>query len=109
MTVYVLNTNQTATGPGQAVNAGNQGGSPNPPTQTVQVNLTGTGMVSATLSFQGSNDGVNYISVLPAITLSSGAAPQFASATYSNVWQLYRCNVTSITGTASSVTTYMAL
>ena len=108
MTVYVLNTNQSVIGPGQSVNPGNQAGSANPPTQTVQVDLQGTGLVSATLSLQGSNDGVNYISVVPAMTLSVAASPQFASATYQNVWQFYRCNVTALTGALSSVTTYMA-
>lgn len=108
MTVYVLNLNQKSLGPGQQVSPANQAGSANPPTQTLQINLVGTGAVSCSVAYQGSNDGIAFQNIAPVITIASAASPQYANATFNDTWQYYQATVTAIAGTNAAVSTYMA-
>lgn len=110
MTVYVLNSAQTATGQGQTVQPGPVGNIPSPPYQTVQVVAsTTTGNVSATVQVLGSNDGVNWSSLGTAVTIASGVSPQIGSVVLNSTYKFYAANVTAITGTGSAVTTLMSL
>lgn len=111
MTVYVLNKTQTVTGPGQIVpmTAQANGGWYNPPTQTFQAVVTGTGSVSATVQLNGSNDGVNWTAIGSGITITSGTSPQNGAQVSNTTYQYYQANITALTGTSASVTTTMAV
>lgn len=115
MSVYYLNGSpqggQIATGLGQIVpEIGKATGSlSNPPYQTFQAVVTGTGAVSASVTLQGSNDAVNWTNIGSALAVASGTAPQNAAVTTNTVWQYFQANVTALTGTGAACAVTMGI
>lgn len=70
-----------------------------------QVNLTGTGTVSVTAAIQVSNDNTNWIT---ATSLSlTGSGGDVDGATLDAGWAYARVTLSSITGTAATVTVFV--
>jgi hypothetical protein len=116
MTVFYLNGSptkgQTITGQGQTVPMNNFTplGSPNPPTQTVQVVATASsGTIAATVQPLGSNDGVSWTNLGTAITIVAGASPQVAGQVYNTTYQYFAANITALTGTGPNCTVTLAV
>ena len=75
------------------------------PDAAIQVLLTGTGAVTATVIIDVSNDGVNACATPAATITLSGASPQSDGfATQNASWKFVRLRVTAITGTGAAVT-----
>jgi hypothetical protein len=115
MSVYYLNGSnqggQTVTGVGQVVpEVGKATGSlSNPPYQTFQAVVTGTGTVSGSVTIQGSNDGINWTNIGSALAVASGTAPQNASVVTNTTYQYFQANVTALTGTGAGCTVTMGV
>jgi len=115
MSVYFLNGSkqggQTTTGVGQIVPEVIQATADgnNPPYQTFQAVVTGTGSVSASVTLQGSNDGVNWTNIGSALAVASGTAPQNAAVVTNTTYQYFQANVTALTGTSAACTVTMGV
>jgi hypothetical protein len=67
-----------------------------------QAAITGTGSVSATVTIQGSNDGVNWSTIGTAMSLS-GTGSDVKTTSAAIPWRLHRAVIASITGTGATV------
>lgn len=79
---------------------------PNSPASahSLQVVVNGIGLVSATVQFVGSNDGINFINYGSAVTVSSGQAPATAATSGTIPWTFIGAYITAISGTNAAVT-----
>ena len=73
------------------------------PFTVFQAIVTGTGAVTATVTIQGSNDGVNWGKTPLATLTLSGTTTDNDVATYTGPCKFIRANVTAITGTGATV------
>ena len=120
MTAYTLIGGATAVGaagtpsrqPYQVAQPGGGAGTrfQNPVNQSIQVVVTGSGNVSATVHWQVSNDGVNWFDypTVGTITVASGASPQQNNAAGNTPYQYFSAYVSAISGTNASVTATMS-
>lgn len=80
------------------------------PHATFQATVTGTGVVTATVDIEVSNDGVNAVdTVAGTITLSGTTVHSDGFTTQHSPWKYVRANVTAITGTDASVHVLMSV
>lgn len=79
------------------------------PNRGYQGIVTGTGAVTATLTFFGSNDGVNFGSTPFGTITLSGASPQ--SDTFASIanYRYIRVTTSNVTGTGATVTATVAI
>lgn len=85
------------------------GNVPSRPARCYQATVTGTGAVTATITFFGSVDGINYPATpFATVTLSGATAvtDNFASAA---AWPHIKCTTASVTGTEATVSAQVAL
>lgn len=74
------------------------------PSCTIQAIVTGAGAVTATVTIQVSNDGVNPLATAAGIITLSGTAPQSDGFTTSGApWKYIRAVVSNLTGTNATV------
>lgn len=77
------------------------------PMATFQATVSGTGAVTATVTIEFSNDGVNALStVAGTITLSGTTTSSDGFTTTDAPWKWWRANVTAISGTDATVQVY---
>lgn len=77
------------------------------PEATFQATVTGTGAVTATVTIEFSNDGVNALSTVGGtITLSGTTTSSDGFTTAAAPWKYWRANVTAISGTGATVQVY---
>lgn len=74
----------------------------------VQAVITGTGAVSATVTVQGSNNGVNWTTVGTAMSLSGSAADTKTQAV-DYPWAQIRAVSSALSGTGATVSAYLSL
>lgn len=80
------------------------------PHATFQATVTGTGVVTATVDIEVSNDGTNWLdTVAGTITLSGDTTHSDGFTTTSAPWKYVRANVTAISGTGASVDVVMGV
>lgn len=103
--IHDLTVNQTTTGVQKTVSLG-QWGVGSKTFQSVGSTTAATG--SATIAIEGSNNGVNWIS-LGNVNLTLGVTPTSQSLVYAYPWGYYRANVTAISGTGAKVSVFMAV
>ncbi len=72
---------------------------------SAQANVVGTGAVTATVNLQASLDGV-YFTTIKVFTLS-GTTSATDVALLDATFQIYRVNVSAISGTSATVTVYL--
>lgn len=70
--------------------------------------VTGTGAVAATVTFEGSLDGVNWQAIATALSLS-GASSDSESVVVNAVWPQVRAVLSGLSGTAAKVDAFLAL
>ncbi len=104
--VFVLAQDQTATGVSKQYAEYGQKGIYNKTFQSVGSVTAATG--SATIAVEGSNDGLNWVS-LGNVNLTLGTTVTTQSLTYTFPWRYYRSNVSALTGTGAKVSVFMAL
>lgn len=73
--------------------------------RTYQASVAGTGAVTATVIVEGSNDGVNFLT-LATITLSGTTSASDGFSSTAN-WPCVRARLTAISGTGAAVTVTM--
>ncbi len=77
------------------------------PEATFQAIVSGTGAVTATVTIEFSNDGVNPLTTAAGtITLSGTTVTSDGFTTTSAPWKWWRANVTAISGTSATVQVY---
>lgn len=76
------------------------------PYTTYQAVITGTGTVSATVTIQVSNDGVNPVNTSAGVITLSGSSGFSDGFTTAAPWGWHRAVVSSITGTSAAVQVY---
>ena len=69
--------------------------------------FTTAGAGAATIAIEGSNDGINWVS-LGNVNLTLGTAVTTQSLTYTFPWGYYRANVSALSGTGANVSVYAA-
>lgn len=74
----------------------------------VQAVITGTGALTATVTVQGSNNGVNWTTVGSAMSLS-GTTSDTKTQAVDYPWALLRAVSASLTGTGATVSAYLSL
>lgn len=80
------------------------------PEATFQATVTGTGAVTATVTIEFSNDGVNVLATVGGtITLSGTTTSSDGFTTTSAPWKYARANVTAISGTGATMQVYMGV
>ena len=79
------------------------------PTATFQAVVTGTGTVSATVTIEYSNDGINVCSTVGGTITLSGTTTSSDGFTSSSPWKYARANVTAVSGTGATVQVYMGV
>lgn len=79
------------------------------PYSTFQTTVVGTGAVSATVTFEVSNDGVYAVTTLLGTTTISGTTSASDGFTTQASWKYVRANVTAISGTSAAVTVVMGV
>jgi hypothetical protein len=75
--------------------------------RVMSADIKGTGSVSATVTFQGTIDGVNWFTDGSAITLS-GTTTANGSTTSTTPWAMIRAVITSISGTGAAINAWAA-
>lgn len=90
----------TGTGYSGPWNAGRKG--------MVQAIITGTGALTATVTVQGSNNGVNWSTIGSALSLS-GTTSDTKTQAVDNPWAFIRAISASLTGTGATVSAYLSL
>jgi len=80
------------------------------PDTAVQVTVTGTGAVSATVNVECSNDGVSALAT-PAgtITLAGTGSASDGFVTQNASWKFIRLNVTALSGTGATITATLGI
>ena len=76
--------------------------------RVMSADINGAGSVSATVTFEGSIDGVNWFTIGSAISLS-GTTTANGSTTSTVVWPLVKAVISTITGTGAAVDAWMAI
>lgn len=76
--------------------------------RVMTADINGSGSVSATVTFYGSIDGVNWFTIGSAISLS-GTTTANGSTTSLVPWPLVKATITSISGTDAAVDAWMAI
>lgn len=106
ITLFSGITTNTTIAPDKQVDSGNV---PARPSRTYEARVTGTGVITATITFFGSNDGVGY-SATPfgTITLSGSTSVTDGFMSQAN-WQFVRCVTSNVTGTGATVSSTVAL
>jgi hypothetical protein len=79
------------------------------PTTTFHGIVTGTGAVTATITIEYSNDGVNVLSTVGGTITLSGTTTSSDGFTSSAPWKFVRANVTAISGTGATVQVWMGV
>lgn len=80
------------------------------PDATFQATVSGTGVVTATVTIEFSNDGTNVCSTVGGtITLSGTTSDSDGFTTQSAPWKYVRANVTAISGTGATVQVLMGV
>jgi hypothetical protein len=80
------------------------------PNATFQAVVTGTGTVTATVTIEYSNDGVNVLTTVGGTITLTGTTTASDGFTSSNApWKYVRANVTAISGTGATVQVYMGV
>lgn len=79
------------------------------PTATFQAVVTGTGAVTATVTIEYSNDGVNVCSTVGGTITLSGTTTASDGFTSVSPWKYVRANVTVISGTGATVQVWMGV
>ena len=79
------------------------------PQAAFQAVVTGTGAVSATVTIEYSNDGVNVLSTVGGTITLSGTTVVSDGFTTDAPWKYVRANVTAISGTGATVQVYMGV
>lgn len=80
------------------------------PHATFHAVLTGTGAVTATITIEVSNDGVNAVSTAAGTITLNGSAPQSDGfTTQHSPWKYVRAVTTNVTGTGATVNVYMGV
>ena len=74
----------------------------------VQAVITGTGAVSATVTLQGSNNGVNWTTVGSAMSLS-GTTSDTKTQAVDYPWAQLRAVSSTLSGTGATVSAYLSL
>lgn len=101
--VLTLMTGQTSTGAGGWKYKDS-------PHSTFQAVVSGSGAVTATVSIEVSNDGINACSTAAGtITLSGTTSSSDGFTSQHSPWKYVRANVTAISGTGASVDVYMGV
>lgn len=77
------------------------------PGTVFQVVLTGTGAISATIYFEVSLDGTNWVSPGMATVSLSGTNSVTDGFASNAPWRFVRVNINALSGTGASVTVYM--
>ena len=73
------------------------------PQAAFQATVTGTGAVTATVTIEYSNDGVNALSTVGGTITLSGTNTNSDGFTSDTPWKFVRANVTAISGTGATV------
>ena len=102
MPVYKLLTNATSVSNGSPVSLEAVQDS-----LAIQVILSGTGAVTATVSTKGSANGIDFFTL--ATTSMSGTTSATEGFTIKDPWQYIRSDVISISGTSATVNTLMVV
>lgn len=79
------------------------------PTSTFQAVVSGTGAVTATVTIEYSNDGVNALSTVGGTITLSGTTTASDGFTSDAPWKYVRANVTAVSGTGATVQVYMGV
>lgn len=79
------------------------------PYSTFQATVSGTGAVSATVTIEYSNDGVNALDTVGGTITLSGTTSNTDGFTSTAPWKFVRANVTAISGTNATVQVYMGV
>lgn len=78
------------------------------PERVYQASIAGSGAVAANVTFQGSNDGSNWVDIGSAVSLSGTGSDTGAVASVVP-WPMVRAVVASSSGTISSITATVGL
>lgn len=73
------------------------------PNATFQAVVSGTGAVTATVTIEFSNDGINALATLGGTITLSGTTVVSDGFSTASSWKYWRANVTAITGTGATV------
>lgn len=79
------------------------------PKATFQAIVSGTGAVTATVTIEYSNDGVNACSTVGGTITLSGTTSSTDGFTSDAPWKYVRANVTAVSGTGATVQVYMGV
>lgn len=79
------------------------------PKATYQATVSGTGAVTATVTIEYSNDGVNACSTVGGTITLSGTTSSTDGFTSDSPWKYVRANVTAISGTGATVKVTMGV
>lgn len=74
----------------------------------VQAIITGTGALTATVTVQGSNNGVNWSTIGSALSLS-GTTTDTKTQAIDSPWAFVRAVSASLTGTGAAVSAYLSI
>lgn len=98
----LLGSGATATGAGNFVYKDS-------PKATFQAIVSGTGVVSATIDIEYSNDGVNACDTVGGTITLSGTTSHSDGFTSDSPWKYVRAYITAISGTGATVQVYMGV
>lgn len=79
------------------------------PNAGIQAILTGTGALTATVTIQVSNDGINPCATSAGVITLSGTGAQSDGFATSAAWKYIRAVVSNLTGTGASITCKMCV
>lgn len=79
------------------------------PQSSFQATVSGTGVVTATIDIEYSNDGTNVLDTVGGTITLSGTTSHTDGFTSDCPWKYVRANVTAISGTNATVQVYMGV
>jgi len=101
MSAITIMSAKTTTGVGETFPLNNMYTGEN---KTIQIGLTGSGALTATVQIEVSNDGTNFMYDGYSTYSLSGTGSAYTGDVMDANWQYIRANVTAISGTSAAVT-----